>query len=293
MMKTTILLLLFVFCCFPLANAEEAAVKEYDPIVISGWGEEEFALRGEPETQLEMAMAHIRNYIGENPDLKLVLLVEGCASHTGPEKVNDQFGNIRAEQVRNMLKFTFPEAMVKPVSRGESRNEIKVIITPKFVRDEALAMAENIGSLNETAKTLANTTKDLSNRIGTLERGGLPWYWWLILILILLIAAVIAFLTFMNGRKISGVSDEVSRQGQVLTLIEQRTDEVMTTPFEIEGQKYRYRPAVDVETGLLVSPYKGTKYGTIHEVRRSAIPVLKRDACIRQKEIDEGRLVKI
>jgi hypothetical protein len=63
--------------------------------------------------------------------------------------------------------------------------------------------------------------------------------------------------------------------------------------FEIEGVKYRYRPAVDEATGHLISPYKDAKYTSIQEIRRSAIPALRKNKELRDEEFRKGRLIMV
>jgi hypothetical protein len=165
-----IIVFAFMLLCIPCLSAADDLAIEYDPLIIHGWEENEYALKGESESQTEIAIDHIKGYIAENPDLKLVLLIEGCASTTGIHPVNDRFGDIRAEQVANRMQYAFPNAEINPISRGQSRPERKVIVTAKFVRDEIMVLAENTGNLTGEVKKLDGSLREASGKISGLDK---------------------------------------------------------------------------------------------------------------------------
>jgi hypothetical protein len=381
-MEKIIYFLIALFFASP-AYAQDI-IREYDSLTISGWRENEFALKGEPEQETEMAIAQIQCLVAENPGLKLVLLIEGCASTTGIHPVNDHFGDVRAEQVASKLRYAFPDAVINPISRGQSREDRKVIVTPKFASDKIVDLTQAAdrlsGKIDELDKKLASVDLPADKAPAPAAPTGLrvvrdfPWYWWLFAVIILAAAVIGALVSFMNGRKIKSVSNEIARynqslknvseefnrqgksfvvisdeinkqnqsisdgfanqsqsigavsekalkqiqhlevisgaivkqnlavkslseevakQGQAISRIEQQTDPQQTSPFEIEGVRYRYLPEVEEETGMLISPYKGLKFKSIQEVRRSAIAALRKDHGLRDKELAEGRLIRV
>ncbi len=138
----------------PVFGAEPKVIT--GSFIVSGYGDGEFAIKGEPEKKLNEGIAKVKNQMGSLPSLpgdlhlQLQFVAVGSADTTGSG--NDDLAGKRSDQVKAVLSANFPEAKVISWSRGDADNIKQVRVDYRITSKPVLAQAAPISPPEKPAK---------------------------------------------------------------------------------------------------------------------------------------------
>lgn len=101
-------------------------------VEIVGFGPGEFAIKGNLETETkEKIINQIASEITSQKSI-LDITIVGYADNTGLSSENDELGRKRAEQMKLILMQKFPTAKIIALTKGDSENARKVVVSWKI-----------------------------------------------------------------------------------------------------------------------------------------------------------------
>lgn len=171
----TVLAIVGIMMSFSSATAGQGKVYPYSPIVISGFGENEFAVKGSIDRQVKACVKKIKADFSAFKYAKLFIAVKGASTRsTGTASANDKVSSRRAENIAAYLQVGFPSAVVKAIALGYAANARQVLVeyaimeNPKAIASKEMEEKFNaaIGdSEQKITQAVKAELKDYSNNL--------------------------------------------------------------------------------------------------------------------------------
>lgn len=120
---------------------------EWTEVVISGYANKEFAVKGDVQIQAENLIKKIRSE-WQNPAMGLQIVTYGSADKTGLSDENDDYSQKRAEAMANFLGAELSSTNMKFVPTGDQDDKRQVRVRYRFFLSEAADSVEDNNQLN-------------------------------------------------------------------------------------------------------------------------------------------------
>ncbi|MDD5031635.1 MAG: OmpA family protein [Patescibacteria group bacterium] len=224
-----------------------------DERLISGYGTDEFAVKGEIEVQVKILVAEIKD--AQPGSTNLVITIIGSADNRGISAQNDQLSKNRAEAVEGVLASEFPGAKINVVPKGDGENSRQVVVEYKFIKitpDKNFAeIKSKLDSLSASAskKTLVDSADKAEA-----EAAGRSFRRVLVVIVSLLIISLVAVILLKKLRRKPTASEETSWNVKVEEL------EIKTTSkgnFRVKVLR-KWRTIGNKTEEVFISPFTNT-----------------------------------
>ncbi len=110
-----------------VVSAACATAQQQKSFTVTGYNDGEFAIKQPIEQQLDTIASAIQR-MGV-PEKEISIEIDGYASKSGSDRVNDGVALNRADQVRSFFKRKFPGATITVISKGDEADKRMVVIS--------------------------------------------------------------------------------------------------------------------------------------------------------------------